>query len=160
MEILGTAFPFSAPLVDRFPAWLQKSSPGSGSGNLTTPLVEPLQKTRTSPRIAAILGPQRKSWGRKGNLNLFGFLWKLQMWIYDNLSSNTLCGKCWSNFGEVFTQASCRHYKYVRACLWRMNVFNIEKNKQQKGNFSTSAPQSYQTNEPLYVVKRLLNWIP
>ena len=57
----GDFFLFSAPLVDMFPAWLQKSSPGSGSGNLTSPLVERLQKTWMSPRIATILGPQRKS---------------------------------------------------------------------------------------------------
>ena len=140
MEILGTVFTFSAPLADRFPVWLQKSCPGSRSGNLTSPLVELLQKTsQYFPQKSNHLRASKEVWIYLGNSK--AFCGNCKMWICDNLSSNTLCGKCWSNFAEVFTQASCRHYKYVKTCLWKMKFFNTEKNKQQKGKFQPDSTQ-------------------
>ena len=140
-----------APLVDSFPVWLQKSSSGSGSGNLTTPLVELLQKTRTSPRIATIFGPQRPSgemleiWVFLGNSK--AFCGNCKMWICDNLSSNTLCGKCWSNFAEVCTQAWCRHYKYVEdECFYYWEEQTTER---ESFNFSSANASE---NEPLFWV--------
>ena len=140
MEILGTVFTFSAPLADRFPVWLQKSSPGSPSGYLTSPLVELLQKTsQYFPQKSNHLRASKEVWIYLGNSK--AFCGNCKMWICDNLSSNTLCGKCWSNFAEVFTQASpgltstwkliCRRWMFLilRKTNNRKEIFQLQLRK-------------------------------